>query len=67
MKNFSYQGKGLSTDLPKNKFAELKALIESRIKLAVKECYGCFVTPMLPIISQANLNSFMKKFVELMP
>jgi hypothetical protein len=33
----------------------------------VKQCYGNFVTLTAPIISQTELNSFVKKFVELMP
>jgi hypothetical protein len=67
VKTFLYPGKGLSNNLPKSKFAEFKAFIESRIHVAVKQCYGQFVTLTSPIISQANLNSFLEKFVELMP
>jgi hypothetical protein len=64
---FLYPRKGLLTDIPKSKFAEFKEFIEFRIKVAVKQCYEHFVTLMLPIISQANLNLFLKKFVVLMP
>jgi hypothetical protein len=65
VKTFLYPGKGLSTDLPKSKFAKFESFIESRIEVAVKKCYGHFVTLTSPIISQPN--SFVQKFVELMP
>jgi hypothetical protein len=67
VKTFSYQGKHLGNDLPKSKFAEFESFVESRIKASVKQSYGNFITLTLPIISQADLNSFVKKFVELMP
>jgi hypothetical protein len=67
VKSFSYQGKPPSTDLPKSKFMEFEAFVESRVKRAVRKCYGNFVTLTSPIICQADLNSFVKKFVELMP
>jgi hypothetical protein len=43
VKTFLYPGKGLSTNLPKRKFADYDAFLESRIKVAVKPCYGHFV------------------------
>ena len=67
MKTFSYQGKAVSLDLPKSKFAEFESFVESKIEQLVKECYGHFVTLTSPIISQADLNLFVKKLVELMP
>jgi hypothetical protein len=67
VKTFSYQGKSISLDLPKSKFAEFENFVESRIALLVKQCYGNFVTLTSPIISQADLNSFVKKFVQLLP
>jgi hypothetical protein len=67
VKTFSYQGKAVSLDLPKSKFAEFEAFVESSIERSVLQCYGHFVTLTSPIISQADLNSFVKKLVELMP
>jgi hypothetical protein len=67
VKTFSYPGKGLSSEETKSKFSEFEAFVESRIEFAVKQCYGNFVTLTAPIISQTELNAFVKKFVELMP
>jgi hypothetical protein len=67
VKTFSYTGKGVCNELPKSKFAKFEEFIESRIEAAVKECYGNFVTLAALIISQVDLNFFVKKFVELMP
>jgi hypothetical protein len=48
VKTFSYPGKrlisGLTTDLPKSKFAEFETFVESKIEANVRQCYGNFVT-----------------------
>ena len=68
VKTFSYQGKSISsTEQPKSKFAQFEEFVELVIERSVKECYGNFVTLTSPIISQSDLNSFVKKLVELLP
>jgi hypothetical protein len=67
VKIFSYQGKCLITEHQKSKFAEFEEFVESTIEANIRQCFGNFVTLTSPIISQTDLNSFVNKFVELMP